>query len=298
MKVLIPVDIAHPHEDLIEHLGWLIPLGGHNVILVYVKEVLPSYERLIAATADFPEDWTHQIDRKAKDFFAPLKEMLEKAGARVSTEIVSGPPERMIANIAKDENVDVTVVSPGQRSIVQKFFLGSTSNGVVRLAPGTILLLRDYGGDDELKHVVFGVDGTEAALHALKTAVSQFKLRERDIRATVLYAVALPPMVAMLSPAEVVVSIEKNMEMEGETIVAEALKVLSDLGIKGAEPRVVVGEPAAEIMRFGEQGNAQLIVMGAGGHSLVEQALMGSVAQRIIMHAKCSTAIVKLPHKK
>ncbi len=298
MKVLIPVDIAHPHPDLIDHLQWLLPINGDNITLLYVKEILPSYERLIETTADFPEDWTHQIDKKVNEMFAPMKASLEKNGASVSCEIVSGPPEHMIATIARDEHADLTVVSPGQRSVVEKFFLGSTSAGVFKLAPGTVLLLRDTPAHNQLRHVVFGVDGTETALHAMKTAVEQFRLAERKIKATVLYAVSIPAMVQMLSPAEIVVAVEKNMEMEGETIIAEALKVLKDLGISDAQPRLVVGEPAAEIIRFSQQSDVQLIVIGAQGHSLVEHLLMGSVAQRIITHAGCSTAIVKPPRKK
>lgn len=298
MKVLTPVDITHPHEDLIEHLNWMLPLKDQDVILLFVKEILPSYERIVETTADFPDDWTHQIDKKAHKFFEPLEEKLKKAGAKVSTEIVSGPPERMIANVARDHNTDIIATTPGQHSNVQRFFMGSTSSSVVRIAPGTILLLRDHKGHDELKHVVIGVDGTDQSDYALKTAVKQFGLAERNVKVTVVNAVSIPPMVAMLSPAEVVVSVEKNMEMEGETIVATALKNLQDLGVKDAEPRVVKGDPATELMRFAEQSNAQLIVVGAQGHSFVEHVLVGSTASRVASHAKCAAAIVKMPAKK
>lgn len=297
MKVLIPVDIAHPHEDLIDHLNWMVPIKGQEAVLLYVKEVLPSYERIVSTTADFPDDWTHQIDNKAHSFFGPLEEKLKKAGAKVATEVVSGPPERMIANVARDLNVDIVAITPGQHSNVQRFFLGSTSASVMRIAPGTVLMLRDHRGHDELKHVIIGVDGTEQADHALKTAVAQFKLAERNVKVTVLNAVSIPAMVTMLSPAEVIVSVEKNMEMEGETIIATAMKDLKDLGVKEVEPRLVRGDAATELMRFAEQSNAQLIVLGAQGHTIVEQILTGSTADRIAAHAKCAAAIIKMPNK-
>jgi nucleotide-binding universal stress UspA family protein len=296
MKVLLPVDIAHAHDDLIEHVSWILPLKNSEVKLLFVKEVLPSYERLVASMGDFPDDWTHQIDKRAHAVMDPLQKKLESAGAKVTLEIASGPPEHMIAGMARDGKFDVTVVAPGQKHNIEKFFLGSTSSSVVKVAPGTVLVLRDHKGHDKLTHVVFGIDGTEESNNALRIAVQALNLKERAVKVTVLHAVSVPPLVAMFSPPEFGISLEKNMEMEGETHLAAALKILDDLGIQ-AEPRLVQGEAAWELIRFAEQANAQLIVAGAGGHKSMEHALMGSVATRIVTHAKCSTAIVKLPHQ-
>ncbi|MDZ4835120.1 MAG: universal stress protein [Candidatus Melainabacteria bacterium] len=297
MKVLLPVDIAHPHEDLAEHVSWILPLEGSEVKLLFVKELLPSYERLVSSMGDFPDDWTHQVDKKADSILTPLKERLEAAGATVTTEIASGPPEHIIATIAKDHAYDITVVAPGQHSNIEKFFLGSTSSSVVKLTPGTILVLRDHRGHDKLTHVVFGIDGTEESLHAIRTVTTQLQLAERNVKVTVLHAVAVPPLVAMFSPPEMSVNLEKNMEMEGEGFIAEALKVLQELGVMNAEPRQVQGEAAWELIRYAEHANAQLIVTGGGGKKFLEHALVGSAAIRTITHAKCSTAMVKLPKK-
>ncbi len=297
MKVLLPVDIAHPHEDLTEHVSWILPMKGSEVKLLFVKDLLPSYERLVSSMGDFPDDWNHQIDQKVESALAPLAAQLEAAGGTVRHEIASGPPEHVIADVAKVGNFDFTVVAPGQHSNIEKFFMGSTSSSVVKLAPGTILVLRDHRGHDKLNHVVFGIDGSEEALHALKTATQQLKLVERKVKVTVLHAVSVPPLVAVFSPPEMAVAIEKNMEMEGEGYIAKALQVLKDLGVENVEPRQVQGEPASELIRYAEQANAQLIVTGSGQQKFLEHALVGSIATRVVTHAKCSTAIVKLPRK-
>ena len=297
MKVLLPVDIAHPHEDLTEHVSWIIPMKGTEVKLLFVKELLPSYERLVSSMADFADDWTHQLDKKAQDFFTSLKKKLEDAGATVTCEVASGPPEHIIATVAKDNNFDITVVAPGQHSNIERFFLGSTSSSVVKLTPGTVLVLRDHHGHDKLNHVVFGIDGTEESLQAMESVVKQLQLAERKVKVTVLHAVSVPPLVAMFSPPEMAINLEKNMEMEGEGFIAEALKRLQDLGVANPDPRQVQGEPAWELIRFAEQANAQLIVTASGGAKFLEHALVGSTANRVVTHAKCSTAIVKVPKK-
>ncbi len=296
MKVLIPVDIAHPHDDLTEHVSWILPIKDSDVKLLFVKEILPSYERVVSSMADFPDDWSHQIDKKADEVLEPLQKRLIEAGAKVTAEVVSGSPEHMIATVGKDDGISITVIAPGQHSNIEKFFLGSTSSSVVKLATGTVLLLKDHRGHDQLTHVIFGVDGSEESNNALKMGAEQLKLAERKVKVTILHAVSVPPLVSMFSPAEVAVSVQKNMEMEGETMLASALKILKDLGVENVEPRLVQGEPAWELIRYAEHTNAQLIITGAGGHKFVEHALVGSVASRIVTHAKCSTAIIKMSH--
>lgn len=294
MKVLIPIDVTHPHEDLVDHLDWLLPLEGSEVTLLFVKEILPAYENVMAASADFPEDWVNIIDKTAKGILEPVKEQMTSRGARVSVEIATGAPELVIADFAKSRKVDVTVVAPGHHSNIDRFLLGSTSANVVSLAPATIVLLRDNPNHNELDRIVFGVDGTPQSIYAMKKAVEVFHLDKKPISAWVVNVVAMPPIVNMLTPAGVLVGLQKNLEMQGETIIADALKALTDLGVTKVEPVLKNGDPASELIKLAQLNNAQLIVTGAQGHGALEHVFMGSVANRVVSHARCSAAVVKM----
>src|SRR5215470_11303264 len=138
MRVILPLDIVHPVKPIIERLVSLVPLQEADLLLLYVKEELPSYERVVGAAGDFQEDWGHQIELKAKAVFAEAEALLQPYCAHVSTEIVTGPPAMMIETVARDESFEMTVVTPGQHSKVEKFFLGSVSSNVVKHGPGTI----------------------------------------------------------------------------------------------------------------------------------------------------------------
>ncbi len=294
MKVLIPVDVTHPHDDLVDHLDWLLPLESSEVTLLFVKEILPAYENVMAASADFPEDWTHIIEKRAHEILDPLKEQIIARGSRVSVEIASGAPELVIADFAKSRKVDATVVAPGHHSNIDKFLLGSTSANVVSLAPGTTVVLRDNPNHNELDRVVFGVDGTPQSTYAMKRAVELFHLDKKPISAWVVNVVATPPIVNMLTPAGVLVGLQKNLEMQGETIIADALKALTDLGVSKVEPVLKRGDPATELIKLAELQNAELIVTGAQGHGALEHVFTGSVANRVVAHARCSVAVVKM----
>ena len=62
---------------------------------------------------------------------------------------------------------------------------------------------------------------------------------------------------------------------------APSAGVLDDAGIP-FERAQRIGEPAAEIVKFAAEWNADLIAMGRHGHSAVTSLLMGSVTQKVI----------------
>ena len=47
------------------------------------------------------------------------------------------------------------------------------------------------------------------------------------------------------------------------------------------------------IVRVTERGGADLIVIGALGRSMVEEALVGSISRYVVGHAPCPVLVVK-----
>lgn len=295
MKILIPIDIAFPHEDLVDHVSWILPVKDSEIMLLYVKEVYPTYERAISSVSAFPDDWSKLLDEKAMQFFAPIKEKLEGAGARVGTRVISGIPENVIADVTKQEEIDYTVIAPRLHSKIESFIWGSTSNKIRNLNHGSTLILRDHHGHDKLEHVLFGYDGSKQAAFAMKRAINRLKLKENKVKVTVANILSIPPAISLISPSGVMSAIATNLKMEGEVVIAEALKTLKEMGIEDYDSKVFMGEPATKLMALAETIDAQLIVIGAQGHSTIEHAIMGSVADRITTHAKCSVLMMREP---
>jgi len=79
-----------------------------------------------------------------------------------------------------------------------------------------------------------------------------------------------------------------------KAVVAEAEKVLDNIiesceicmgGKIPCEPQVAVGDPTEEILNFAEQGDYDLIVLGAQGRSMLRGFLLGTVHAKILHHA-------------
>lgn len=295
MKILVPVDVSHPHEDLVSHLDWLADLKDNKVVLLFVKEILPSYERVVESVADFPEDWEHQVEDKARQLLETLAVKLKEKGIDVDVEVASGPTSSVINNIASDQKVDLVAVSPGKQAHIRKFLLGSTSSNVVNHAPSSVLVLRDKEGHKKLDHVVFAVDGSKDSEYAMEFAVEKLKLKDRQVKASVVNVVSIAPVLGLISPAPFIATLETNLLMEGEVIVATALNKLRSLGLTDIETKVKAGDAAMEIIDYAEKHNAQLIVSGTKGHSAVAHILVGSVADRLSSHSSSSNLVVKIP---
>lgn len=56
-------------------------------------------------------------------------------------------------------------------------------------------------------------------------------------------------------------------------------------GFPDYETKVVVGNPAEEILKYADEQGIDLITMGTHGRKGLKRTLMGSVAEHVIKHA-------------
>lgn len=68
---------------------------------------------------------------------------------------------------------------------------------------------------------------------------------------------------------------------------------LDGLGVPHEIVQVLGREPADEILRLAEETEASLIVIGLRRRSTVGKLLLGSTAQRILMHAPCPVLSIR-----
>lgn len=297
MKILLPMDIVNPPELIIEYLEQILPLQDKSVHLLYVNEAWPAYESVIQSSGQFPDDWRQKIDAHALEELAAAASKLAGKCIAVDSEVVSGPPAMMIETVARDENCQITVLCPGKHDLMDRILLGSVSAKVLKHGPGTILICRPTEKPVErLKQVVIGVDGSANAKDALRSAVEMFKLNESSAKVLLVHSVDIADPVKFLSPVEFISAIEQNLLMEGESILADGKRILSDLGVKNIDLALVEGKPQNQIIKTAESVRADLIIIGAEGKTAIQHFLLGSVSQKVARYAPCAVAVVKRTH--
>ena len=63
------------------------------------------------------------------------------------------------------------------------------------------------------------------------------------------------------------------------------------------ESHLLVGRPADEILRFADENDVDLIVLGTHGRTGAARLLTGSVAETVIRMAKCPVLTIRQPAK-
>jgi len=291
-RILLPIDVTHPHPEYLTQLNELISLSGTAVHILYVHEELPAMEHILRTLAHSADELDARVKSEATNVIEQFGAAAETLGATVTHEIVGGPAAMMIETVAKDENFALTGLTPGRKPGVDKYLLGRVSSKVVRHAPGTVLLMR---GDAQAKitNVVIGLDGSEESVNALRQAVLLFDLVGKGAKVTLVNVVSVHPIFTMISTVESAAAIETNLKMSGDVLLAQGEEILSELGLKNYEMKLKEGNPADGLLEAATECGASLVVAGSQGKGAVEHFLMGSTSTRLANHAKCPVAIFK-----
>ena len=87
----------------------------------------------------------------------------------------------------------------------------------------------------------------------------------------------------------------RQAQVNGETIVQSEAKFAREK-MPEVKTAVTFGNPADQIVKYAEENEIQLIVIGSEGLSGIKRFLLGSVANRVVAHAHCSVLVIKMPH--
>ncbi|MCY4612903.1 MAG: universal stress protein [Nitrospira sp.] len=89
-------------------------------------------------------------------------------------------------------------------------------------------------------------------------------------------------------------AIEGTLRADGERLLDQAVAALPQ-GVGQVHRIHEIGEPSRVILESAQSTQADLIVIGARGLGPIKEMLLGSVSHRVLLHAPCSTLVVRNP---
>jgi len=140
--------------------------------------------------------------------------------------------------------------------------------------------------------IVVGADGSPTSDVAVSDAVAQAARHGAKLR-----VVHVTPEVKESVDFYSIPEIEEALHEEGREILGKACTRAGEAGVE-VIGHIVAGEPEDELVRFADEYDADLIVMGSHGHSGIVKLLMGSVTEKVVKHAHCSVLVVRHRRKK
>lgn len=132
-NILIPVALDHSHDtDEAMRIAQTLRTDSSKITLLSVVESVPGY-----VAGYLPEG---QMEKSRLEVKASLK-VDAKASKNVDTKVIVGHPGSAIVDYAKDQDVDLIIITSHKPGL-KDFFLGSTAARVVRYSQCSVHVLR------------------------------------------------------------------------------------------------------------------------------------------------------------
>jgi nucleotide-binding universal stress UspA family protein len=142
--------------------------------------------------------------------------------------------------------------------------------------------------------ILLATDGSEEAALASQTAadVAEKTSSELDI-VHVGEPLYIPRNYEGLYMGEYIEEEEKELERRARGLLDDQVEKLKATGGSVAQAYLRTGTPDEEIIALAEELRAGLIVIGSRGRGGVRRALMGSVSDSVVRHARCPVLVVR-----
>lgn len=139
------------------------------------------------------------------------------------------------------------------------------------------------------RNIVIATDGSRNTRRAISYGIELAKLSGATVYA--LYVVNTKSTISenWTIGKETIYNI---MKCDGQKAVSEVKKIGEASGVEVREV-VLDGCPSSEIIKFAENNNADLIVMGTLGETGLEKFLIGSVAEKVVRGSKVPVLVVR-----
>jgi len=206
--------------------------------------------------------------------------------------VTLGNTTEEISRHVKEHRADLVITATHGRSGLKRFFLGSVTERLMRSLSCPLLVLRPAEETSTkktqkfpFKKILVGCDFSSDSDMAFQNSLSMAQEFQSQLH---LVHVVEPSGYKDLfkMPAD---SGEKIKQDLFEMIKRKLKSMVPEEALNWLtlQTHLLVGKPYAEIIRYAEINDIDLIVLGLRGHGMVEDLLMGSTTDRVIRRAPC-----------
>lgn len=282
-RIMVPVDFSEPSKKAVNYGLSLASEFESRLLLTHIAPFDSGlYDKAKTKLLQLiPADWRERLDF----------EIIVKAG---------DIRQELLATVEEKE-VDLVVMGSRGRSYFERMLLGSVTERLLRKLPVPILTVSHLDPEREihtpgpvpLQRIVYATDLSEASEAGLEFSIRL--AHGLDAHLTVLHVVQA---VDIALYGMETASFMPDYAAEARAQATERLNKLVALVSNGSVPITTVvadGVPYEAINRISEQNHADLIVINLQGKGMLERALLGTTAERVIRTAHVPVLSLPLP---
>lgn len=140
--------------------------------------------------------------------------------------------------------------------------------------------------------ILLAIDDSQFSVAAVKAVIQQMQPDRTDV--CVLHVVEPVSVIPDYGGGKQIEAAEQWRRERGKELVTHNEQLLVKEGFK-VTTVIEEGDPRLCIVDYAAQWKADLIVVGSHGRKGLERLLLGSVAESVARHARCSVLIARIP---
>ncbi len=299
-KILVPLDGSAFAERAIETARAIASLKGAAVEFITVHPPALPPSRISGAP---PLDPRLDTDLRAslREYVARI-ETVERTRSSfpVTSAIRTGDAGEEVVAQAAEQGADLVVMTTHGRGGVERLWLGSVADRVIRSASVPVLLVRPVGaaGPVPLERIVVAVAGTDDDDRIVSALVEVSDLSRAHV--TLVHVLVPSPTLAAIDtgfgpPPDEMAGLPAPDTRDREHAASRYLEWMAGpLRAGGAivDTRVMrAGSAARAVLEVAESSRADLVAVSTAARAPLARMFMGSVSDKIARSAPCSVLV-------
>lgn len=152
MNILVAIDLSESSQIVVGHAKKLVKALSAKMWLLHVANLNPDFSfSPVGSNEVVLQDVGRMRDAVAKKFhnehrlLQQFSQELRSAGLDCTALLVEGSITETILNEAAKLSADMVILGTQGKGVVDRFFLGSTSGGILHKSPVPVLVVPTHG---------------------------------------------------------------------------------------------------------------------------------------------------------
>lgn len=278
-RILIPADGSDGSIRAVNRGLGVANSFGADVHVLYVVDNRP-FSGIDLADEEELERTARESGRQA---ITVVRERAADLGLEITQRITVSVPHADIIEYVEDKDIDLVAIGTHGRTGADLAALGSTTERVLQRADVPVLTVRLSGELDqrrglieaEVDDLLVPTDGSAASIRAAEHAVGFADHYEATLHA--LYVVDTSIIEFEDAPRSILGTLREG----GENAVSAIESLASEAAIS-ATGSFAEGNPAALILGYADEIDADLLALGRRGRTGLPEVLLGSTTARVV----------------
>jgi len=293
--ILAATDLSEPARLAAERAVLIGKETQSSLELLHVVNIsyLDRLRQMVAAT---PPNLEEQVLATARRKLQELSDTFSsRHGVVASTLVLTGSPLAQVSREINEKAVDLVVCGAKGESVVRHVLVGSTAQRLLSRARCPVLVVKQPPLAP-YRSVLIPVDFSSSSLQAIRHA--RAVAPHGDLTLLHVFDVPFEGHMRYASVDDDIIQHYRNRVKLEATQKIRKLAELAGLAPYTFNMVVVHGDTTLRIVDQEKLQNADLIVMGKHGESLLEEVLLGSVTKHVLAESQCDVLISILPDEK